>query len=549
MEKKYLNESRYKKGNSRKRRNAKTVRSNIREEKALSPKIQHKDISKKKPPVKSKQKKKKNKKNKKENKTLNIIICVVLLILIGLISRAILKDKDEPFIYFPFMTRANEEVIKIGVITSDSLLDKNTTNIVMNELNKYSKDMLLEVNEDYSITYKCISNIQKKSNSEYILTINPKSKVKASNIKETLEHHINNEASLHYTKLKNISSISLIDNENMSIKLKQPDEYFIFNLDVCLNTSNDLTNYIQDATSNKDRLVLNRHKDADKQLPEKVIVTKYKDMYAAAEAYKKQEINIFVTDAENVQNILGKYEYSIKAYRNGKSIFLFGNPKSDLYSRIEVRKAIAYGIDRDGIIQEVLKSKGEKIDLPYIYDNVKYKYDVYAAENLLLTSQYTKSNKVYSKKENGKKITLELDLVVNKNDEIKINIANKIKNNLNSIGIKINIVELTEAKLIDRIKNGNYDLCLANVNLNNTPNISFVEPNLYITEDINATKNNINLSNVEDLNKKIYNLQYALSNQISAIGIYSDVSYVIYSQDIMGIDKVVYMNLFKNILT
>lgn len=546
MEKKYLNESRYKKGSTRKRRNSKTVRSNVKDEKALNSRTKQKKATAKKTQAKLKTNKKKN---GEENKVLNIIICIVLLIMIGVISRAILKDENEPFIHFPFMTKANDEVVKIGVITSDSLLDKNTTNLVINELNKYSKDMLIEVNEDYSITYKCISNIQKKSNSEYILTINSKSKVKTSYIKETLEQHIKNEESLYYFKLKNVSSISIIDNESINIKLKQPDEYFIYNLDICLNTSNDLTNYVQDLSSTKERLVLNRHEDADEQLPEKVIVTKYKDMYAAADAYKKQEINMFVTDAENVQNILGKYDYNIKAYRNGKSMFLFGNPKSDLYSRIEVRKAIAYGIDRDGIIQEILKSKGEKIDLPYIYDNTKYKYDVYAAENLLLTNQYTKSNKVYSKKENGKKIILGLDLIVNKNDEIKINVANKIKNNLNAIGIKINIIKLTEAKLAERIEKGKYDLCLANVNLNNVPNVSFVEQNLYITEDINAMKNNINVSNVEDLSKNIYNLQQALSNQISVIGIYSDISYVVYSQEVIGIDKVGYMNIFKSIFT
>ena len=546
MEKKYLNESRYKKGSTRKRRNSKTVRSNARNEKVLNDKEKQKKMSVKKAQVKPKTNKKKN---RKESKALNIIICIVLLLLIGVVSRAILKDEDEPFIYFPFMTRANEEVIKIGVITQDSLLDKNTTNLVINELNKYSRDMLIEVNEDYTITYKCISNIHKSSNGEYILTKNTKSKVQVANIKETLEQHMKNEASIYYSKLKNIEDITIIDEQSINIKLKEPDEYFVYNLDICLNTANDLTNYVQDISSSKDKLVLIRHEDADNQLPERVIVTKYKDMYAAVEAYKKQEINMFVTDAENVQNILGKYEYNIKAYRNGKSIFLFGNPKSDLYSRPEVRKAIAYGIDRDDIIQEVMKSKGEKIDLPYIYDEVKYKYDVYAAENLLLTNQYTKSNKVYSKKENGKKVTLELDLIVNKNDETKINIANKIKNNLNAIGIKINIVKLTESKLEDRIEKGNYDLCLASVNLNNTPNISFAEKNLYITEEIELIKNDIRLSNLENLNANISKLQATLSNEISAIGIYSDVSYVIYSQDIIGLDKVGYMNIFKNILT
>ena len=71
--------------------------------------------------------------------------------------------------------------------------------------------------------------------------------------------------------------------------------------------------------------------------------------------------------------------------------------------------------------------------MPYIYDSIKYKYDVYAAENLLLTSGYKKINKVYSKIENREKITLALDLLVNKADAKKVSVANIIKNNLDSL--------------------------------------------------------------------------------------------------------------------
>ena len=295
-------------------------------------------------------------------------------------------------------------------------------------------------------------------------------------------------------------------------------------------------------------MVFIRQEDANKELPAKIIVTKYKDMYAAVEAYKDQEINMFVTNAENVQNILGKYEYNIKAYRNGKTVFLFGNPESKLYSKEEVRKVIAYSIDRDSIINDVLKSKGDKIDLPYIYDNVKYKYYVYAAENLLLTNEYKKSNKVYSKTENGLKMTLELDLLVNKDDETKVSIANKIKNNLSAIGIKVNVEKLTESNMESRIKKGTYDLILASVDLNNTPDISFVSSNLFITDNVKQAIENINNSSIQDLNKNITELRTTLSEDVSAIGIYSDVSYLVYSKDIIGIDEISYMNLFEGIL-
>ncbi len=534
MEKKYINEARYKKGTIRKRRSLNTVKSN------LEPKKEVKIAEKKKP-------KKKIKKTYKENKTANIVVCIILLVIIAVISRAILKDEDEPFIPLPFITNSNDEIIKIGVITTDNLLEANPSNVILSELNKYSKDMLLEINEDYTITYRVVSKVEKVSNSEYILTRNEESKVSIEEIKNAIDNHKSNKNSIYYNKLMSVNSTEVVNANTLNIKLKEDNPYFIYNLDIVLDTAKDRVKYTQDKSSTESMLVLNRHKSADKQNPLKIIVTSYKDVYAAAQAYKEKQINVFVTNAENVQNVLGKYEYNITAYRNGQSVFLLGNSKSNVYSKQEVRKAIAYSIDRDGIIKDILKSKGVKIDLPYIYDDVKYKYDIYAAENLLLTNGYTKSNKVYSKTEKGVKTTLELDLILNKQDEVKVGMAEKIKNNLGSIGIKINVEKLTEEKLQTRIKKGDYDLLLASVNLNNSPDISFVQDKLFTTEVIKEVKENIDKTNIQELNKNINSLQTTLSEQISAIGIYSDVSYLVYSKDIIGIENVSYMNLLKSL--
>lgn len=541
MEKRYISESRYKKGTVRKRRSIDTVRSNLTVNKQAQVKPKTKIKIQKKV-------KKKTIKSSKQTKTANIIICVILLVLIAVISRAILKDENEPFIPLPFMVPENEEIIRIGVITQSNLLDYDTNNVVINELNKYSKDMLLEINEDYSITYKCISGVTKVSNKEYIVLRNEESDVNINSIKSAIDGYRKDKNSVYYTKLSNISSTSIVDENSLNVKLKNNDPYFIYNLDICLESASDNTNYVQDSVSTSNKLVFNRNKNTNKELPKQVIVTKYKDMYAAVEAYKESKINMFITNTENVENILGKYDYNIKAYRNGKSVFLLSNPKSELYQKEEVRQAIAYSIDRDGIIKNVLKSKGDKIDLPYIYDSIKYKYDVYAAENLLLTNKYAKSNKVYSKTENGVKTTLQLDLIVNKSDSIKVSIANRIKNNLNAIGIKINIEKLTSSDIKTRVKNGDYDLLLASVNLNNSPDISFIYSNLYLAQDMKKSISNVNNSSVQELNTNIINLQNVLSQNIAAIGIYCDVSYLIYSKDIIGIENISYMNLFKDIL-
>ena len=540
MEKRYISENRYKKSTKRKRRDV----NDIKQRQTI--KVVDASINKsKKKTVTKKIKRTKKVKNTKLN---NVIICIILIICIAIISRAILKEEGEPFIPIYFAQDENDEVINIGIITNQNLLSSDINHVLIYELNKYYKDMLLEVNEDYSITYKCISKINKISNSEYELFANEDLDMTAKNIKAVIETYMSDENSMYHTKVKNINSVTVVNDNVVNVKLNKDDPYFIYNLDLPLTLQNSKTNYILDNSSINDKLILKRNKKVDKTLPLRITVKGVSDMYEAVEAYKKDEIDLFITDAANVKNILGKYEYNLKTYRNGKTLFLVGNQESKIYQRQEVRKAIAYSIARDNIIKDVLNLKADKIDLPYIYDTVKYKYDVYAAENLLLTNNYVKKNNVYSKIENSKRFNLSMTLIVNKDDALKVSIAESIKNNLSAIGIEIMVDKLSEANLSKRIKNKDYDLLLASVALNTSPNIQFLNEYIYKTDSVQEAINNITSSSVENLPTNIKTLQQELSNSVSVIGVYADVSYIIYAKDMSSIDNTSYTNIFKSIL-
>lgn len=548
MEKKYINESRYKKEALKKRRNSKTVKSNLKSKNKQEPQNKKRPKNSEKVNSRVNVAKKKPSKIKKQTRTVNIILCVIILVIIAIVSRAILKEDNESFIPFDFFQEKNDAVVKIGIITNDDLLNNNTNNIVINELYRYSRDTLLAINEDYSITYKCLSGVTKISNKEYILVRNEESNVTVHDIKSSLDSYRNNKDSVYYENLASVDSITVIDKNKLRVKLKTESPYFIYHLAISLNSSKDRTNYEQDSSSNSKKLIFNRSEHADRQLPNQIIVFKYKDVYEAVKAYKNKDIDIFLTNSKNVVDILGKHEYNLKTWKNGETMFLLLNPQSEICSKQEARKAVAYSIDRDSIIRDILKSKGEKIDLPYIYDVVKYKYDIYAAENLLLTNGYKKTNKVYSITQGGKRTTLEFDLIVNKSDSVKVNIANNIKKNLDAIGLKINVEKINEKQIETRIKNGNYDLILANIDLNNIPDISFVEKNLFITDEVAKAIEQVNNSTILELPKNLKVLQNCLSQDVSIIGLYSDVSYLIYRGNSITTNDVTYMNLFDGML-
>lgn len=552
MEKRYISESRYKKSSNRKRRSVKDIQKKA--EKLTyghsEPKLNtipntKNNIVKKKVTVKTKKVKAKKQIDPQKERRNNIIVCVILLLIIAVISRGLMKEEGEPFIPISFGVEENETIITVGIITNESLLNKNTSNVIIQELNSYSSNMLLKIKEDYSVEYLALESIGKASNSEYVLAVRKSKEYDAQSIKQMLESHMNNVNSVYYNNVQNIKEIKVDEESNtLRIILKNEDPYYIYNLELPINKTEENI-YVLNEASNDSYVTYDRAKDADKTYPKRINVKKYKDMYDAVEAYKKQEINMVITNQKNVQNILGRYEYNIKAYRNGKATFLFANEKSNLLNNKEIRQVIAYSIDRESIVKDVMQSTADVIDLPYVYDITKYKYDIYAAENIMLANGFKKKNKVYTKIENKEQIKLELTLLVNSKDNEKVQIANKIKNNLAAVGISVNIEKLTDKKIAKRVNSGDYDLVLATVNLNKNPNIQFVSKYMCGTENVNIAQEQVKVGNTLTIAKDIQNLQNALSNEIAYIGICASTNYVIYSKNIIGLDSVSFMNVFK----
>ncbi len=542
MEKRYISEGRYKKSSARKRRDIKKIRKKVVADVENKKRLETKKVAAKK--LVKKKKKKISPKVRKEMRIRrrNTFACIILIILIVIISRAILKDEGEPFIPNFWAEEENESVLTVGIITTDDLRDENTNNVVLKELKHYTSYMLLKINEDYTFTYDVLENIEKVNEKEYKLTVKKSKEYTAESIKNMILSYMVDEKSVYNSNVNNVEQV--VANENIiTITLKKPDPYFIYNLELPIgNTLNK--DYVVSAEATATAKIYERTKKASETLPKRIIVKRYKDMYAGVEAYKKDEINILVTNQKNVQNMLGKYEYNIKTVKTGESIFLLFNPESENIKSKEIRQVIAYGINRDSIIKDTMQSLADTIDLPYIYDKTKYKYDIYAAENLLLSNGYKKVNKIYSK--DKKKV--ELTLIVNKSDDEKVAIADTIKKNLASIGVSINVEKLAKEDINKRVSKGNYDLILANVNLNNNPNINFITSKLYLSEETKTVLETINTSSVLNLSDEIKNASNAMSEDISAIGIVAKTTYIILDKTLTGVDNPTYLNIFRDLI-
>lgn len=350
-----------------------------------------------------------------------IIILVLILVLIALvILRVILKD-DEGFWDFLIENSNNlKSEYSIAINSSSNLLEENYNNLAIVEMQGLTGDTFIQINEDYSITYNTLEKIEKISNTVYKLYIKNEyaSKVSCEDIKKTLESYMK-ETSVYFSNVSNINEITVLNDTTLQITLKNEEPLFIYNLNIPSN-SNYKPSVLDNVVSyerNKTKLNFKFETDMDN----------------IVNLFKEDDIDIFMTGNKAAVSQLGNYSYDMYSYRTGETVFLFGNKESVFFKDKVMRQAIAYSINRASIVQDVYMGSGEVIDLPYIYSPVKYKYDIYSAQNLLLDNGYVLSNgSICKKNHDGTLLKVKLKLLVNKEDTKKVQIAEYIKKDLAS---------------------------------------------------------------------------------------------------------------------
>lgn len=495
-------------------------------------------------------------KNKKKTRKYNfpgllkIIGLVACIALIAIISRIIVKKENEPVVQADFNTEKKVSLVqdynfKIGMSKLDSTNYLSSKNIILNELVSSLSNRLISINKDYSINYIVAKSIKKVSNKQYFIELNPDYNVKVEDIKNTInEIKSVGDKNIYYECINNIWSIDEQGKNEFSITLKQDNPYFVYNLTFpIVNTGN---NYPYDIKNEGESSVLFTRKKSNSTLST-IQFTGYSDIDNLIEDFKNGKIDMFTASSDSIMQLIGKYEYNVKKYRDGQNIFLLGNKDSKVFSQKEVRQALLYSLNREEIVKKINSTFSEVIDIPYIYSSIRYKYDIVGAKNILIQYGW-KNEKGMNKKTVGEEeLTLELTLLVNEKDNTKVKIADMIKDMAENVGIRINIKKAKDAKLTELIKNKSYDIILADVYVNDKPDITYLEEYININDKVNSALNIVKQNSIEDLPKNIATLQDVISDEIACIGILARNTNVVYQKNINGFEDINYMKVFYNL--
>jgi ABC-type oligopeptide transport system substrate-binding subunit len=468
------------------------------------------------------------KKVKRSNNLLKLIKSlglVIIIVCISYLSRFFVDIENNPIIAVFMNNKNNVKLVsnydfKIGI----NSLNKEK-NVLINELKKYSDYSLIKYNDNYTFEYKNIKNIKKINDLEYEIELKNN---------ENIDNIINEIKS----NIKDIDNVTK-NNNFINIKIKTINPYFIYYLNFSLkNINNNQNNFNYD-----NDLKFVRNDKVNNNILKSVTFQNFTSSDLMIESFRNNNIDMFLTSSMEDMRLIGKHEYSIKKYRDGETYFILGNKLSNLFSKIEVRKAIAYSLNRNEIAKKVNLSFTEVIDIPYIYSDVRFKYDIYGAENGLIANGWVKRSGIYVKDN----IALELNLLVNVNDNIKCIIADNMQDDLNKVGIKLNIHKLQDNEINDRMNSNNYDIVLSKININENPDISYIYNYININDVVNEKIINLQNSSIDNIPDNINVLMNTISEQVACIGILSKNVNVVYQKYIVGIGNINYLNIFKNI--
>ena len=490
-------------------------------------------------------------------KSFGIICAILVLIVLVYISAKIMK-LDEVITANVFNNSQKEQSninleknynLKIGLTLLDNTDVNTSTNLILNDIYKNISLSLVKVEENYSLKYQVAKSIEKISNKEYIITLNEDYKLDVDDIVFSIDNIISSgESNMYYNRLNIIDKLDEIGKYKFKATLKEDNPYFIYYLDFPLLDNENKVTGEYTYSSNEEGVTFTKYNSNQDSTIESIKIDNYNTIDEVVDDFVNGNIDLFFATSNNDMQLIGKKDYNVKKYKDGETLFLFGNKNSNVFSRKEIRTALMYSLNRDEIVKNSDNNFIEVIDLPFLYSSIKYKYDVVGAQNIMNSNGWNKNGYgIYEKYESGNYIGATLRLLVNEQDTSKVNIANNIKNMAQNVGINIEIETLSQDNISQRVQTGDYDIVLASVYLNETPDIDFLKNYLDINDETAQAFLQVENSSAQDLPQNIQNLEYVLSNEVACIGIYARNINLVYQKYISGFDNINYMKIFDNI--
>ena len=195
-----------------------------------------------------------------------------------------------------------------------------------------------------------------------------------------------------------------------------------------------------------------------------ITVTLLPDRDLASNMMEIDSVSCYVDSAANRKSSALDRGYQIFDLTSNNVEFLVFNTKNAYLSQKNMRKALAYGIDTEKILENAYMGDGILTDTIYYPDFLgvkdtlsEYSYDIKKAEQMLNTMGYEDVNGDGALEDSyGRKFVFRV--LVNKDNATRSSAAQLIKKNLDLLGIKTEILSLPKSEYKQAIKKKDFDI-------------------------------------------------------------------------------------------
>ena len=516
----------------------------------------------------------------------NIIKYIFIVFIIAIVVAVIYKSNETENVQIeePTMSKNEEDIVKeitLGIAEFDTINPLLSQNKHVQEISKIIFEPLLELDEEYKLQ-KCLAkDWAKTSGNTYLVKIrndikwSDGSQLLIEDVIFTIEK-LKQVQSIYSSNVQNIISVEKVDRDTIKITLNQENPFFEYNLNFPIMNRTFYEGQDFSATEKNmlpigtgkykivkhvsNALILNKNEyyTREELTLEKITISKYGSLGELYNAFKLGKIDIITTNNIGIENYIGTIGYNKQEIPGREFDFLALNTKNDILSNVEVRNAISYAINRENIIATLYNGKYKTTDYPLDYgnwlsgesENISYNPDL--AKQILEQNGWIYKYNKWQKTQNYYTRTLNFKIVVQASNQTRVTVAEKIKADLEAIGIRVTIVKANDNQYNKYLQNKNYDSIITGVTSSLTPNLeTYFGANNYANynnEELTNLLNEVkNISKEELLKEKYTRIRQIFNEQQPYIGLYSSYYSINSSWALMGNITPSWYNIFIDI--
>lgn len=497
-----------------------------------------------------------------------IIFAIILMIFAIVKIRKDEKNSQKQNVVSREETEEIVKELKFGIASFDSMNPILTKNKNVQDIDKIIYESLFTISSDYKLENCLAKEWAKQSDTVYLVKLKDEirwsdgQKFTADDVKYTIDR-LKDTNTIYASNVESVVMVEVVDNTTIRITLSQEVPFFEYNLTFPILSKSyysdkeftaDIvptgTGMYSVVEVQENALILNKNKyywnDKKNLTLEKITINLYSSVGELYNAFKMGNIDFISTQNSNLQNYIGTIGYQKKEMKGREHDFIAFNTQSTILSQLNVRKAIAYSIDKTNIVSSVYADKYYTSSFPLDYGSWIYQqqdvssgYNLDQAKQLLIDDGWNYKYKYWQKTVNYRTQRISLNFVVKASDTTRVNVAENIKAQLENQGIRVNLIKASDSQYNSYLTNKNYDMILCSINLSISPDLStfFGANNLanYTNETVANIMNEVkNITDTEKLKEDYKKLGEIYKSDVPYLSLYNNKYTVAYSKNLAG---------------